>query len=154
MKTADYMQAAKDRAGLPSDYALAVRLGVTRQAVSNWKRGVNLPDPLAAYRLGDLAGIDPLIVIADVERERAERMSREQDADAWGVILKRLGGAAASVLLGTVLSAPPGAANASPSQGRTADSGANPLCIMSSRRRREAREQTRRAGAFSAAAAC
>lgn len=154
MKTADYMQAAKDRAGLPSDYALAVRLGVTRQAVSNWKRGVNLPDPLAAYRLGDLAGIDPLIVIADVERERAERMSREHDADAWGVILKRIGGAAASVLMGTVLSAPPGAANASPSQGKRADSASSASVYYVKRRRREAREQARRGASFSAAAAC
>lgn len=107
MKTADYLQAAKTRAGIASDYALAARLGVTRAAVSNWRAGRSLPDALGAYRLGDLAGIDPLIVIADIERERAERAARAHDADAWGVILERIGGAAAAVLMGTVLSAPP-----------------------------------------------
>jgi transcriptional regulator with XRE-family HTH domain len=116
MRTAALLDLARERAGIPSDYALASRIGCTRSVVSMWRSGKSFPEALYCWKLADLCGIDALHVIADVELDRAERYSHEDVANEWRSILSRIGGAAAAVLMGTVLSSP-SPANASMKKG-------------------------------------
>lgn len=106
MRTTDYLDAARTRAGLPSDYALAKRLSVKPSAVSNWRNGRAVPEPLIAYHLAELSDIAPIRVLADLELERAERGHRDDAAAGWRDILAKIGGVAASFVVVAGLSAP------------------------------------------------
>lgn len=106
MKTAEYLDALKKYRQLPSDYALANLIGVSRQSISQWRSGVSLPDPLFAAKIGECLDIDPLLVIADVESEKYVKRHHPHNAEAWRALIQRLGGVAASVLLGTLLLSP------------------------------------------------
>lgn len=136
MKTPEYLDAAKRLTGLPSDYALASRLGVSRQAVSSWrseKRRV-FPDVLHAVTLAEMCSMDPIKVLADIEMDKAEYYAKTSEIDAWKLLLQRMGGVAASLVLGTVLSSPSPAAAAM----KTAQADTPAMYIMSTRRRRNA----------------
>lgn len=112
MNTLAYLDAAKLAAGISSDYRLAKVLGATTQAVSGWRAGVRQPDALMCYRIAQIIGADPALVVADIERERAERAGKAAQASAWREWVEKLGGVAAALVLGTILSAP------SPAQSR------------------------------------
>jgi transcriptional regulator with XRE-family HTH domain len=124
VKTSEYLDLAKSKAGISSDYALAVKIGATRQAVSRWRQGGN-PDPLYAAKIAELAQVEPLLVIADIEIEKANTAHRPTVTAEWRSLLSRLGGVAAAMALGTLLSAP------TPSQARAvAQIGGEPVYIM------------------------
>ncbi len=111
MRTPELLDAARKRAGIPSDYALAARLGVTRATVSVWRNGRGVPDTTHASTLADLAGLDWPQVFASLELQRAELSHLDLNAAAWRSILQRIGGAAAMVFLSTcIVSAPSPAA--------------------------------------------
>lgn len=94
MKIGELLDAARNKAQVGTDMALATRLGVGRAAVSAWRTGVRLPDEVAAAKLADLAG-EPLVrVLGMIGENRA--ISREAKA-VW----RRLASAAA-ILLGIV----------------------------------------------------
>jgi transcriptional regulator with XRE-family HTH domain len=118
MQTSEYLDAARSRAGIPSDYALAARLGVSRGAVSNWRVGRGFPEPLYAFRLAELADVDPARLVADLELQRAEREHRDATAAGWRSILQRISGAAAAVVMVAGLGAVPSPSQASGSQPR------------------------------------
>lgn len=105
MKTTDYLDAAKRAAHLPSDYALAKRLGVRPSNISNWRSGRSVPEPLQAFHLAEIAGVDPARMLADIELEKAEKMHRDEQASAWRSILERLGGVAAGVVAAVAVGA-------------------------------------------------
>lgn len=111
MKTSEYLDLAKTKAGISSDYALAVKIGATRQAVSRWRQGGN-PDPLYAAKIAELAQVEPLLVIADIEIEKANTAHRPTVTAEWRSLLSRIGGVAVSMAVGTLISAP------SPSEAR------------------------------------
>lgn len=68
MKTVDdYLNEAKDKVG--SDYAVAKTLGVSRQAVSTWRKRGSL-DNENAFKLAQLIGVNPLEVIAAGEASK------------------------------------------------------------------------------------
>lgn len=62
---------AKSEAGISTDSGLAERLGVTKQAVSNWRHGTKLPDPVACEKLAVLSGFPLNQVIGVVGEARA-----------------------------------------------------------------------------------
>jgi len=134
MNTPELLDAARKRAGIPSDYALAARLSVTRATVSGWRNGRGVPDVTHAATLADLAGLDWPEVFAALELQRAELAHLPANVAAWRSILQRLGGAAAAVAMVAGLGVAPSPSQAAPDQPRV-----NPgdrLYIMSSRRRR------------------
>ena len=105
---------AKARTGAPSDYRLAKNLGVTPQAVSNWRAGRAWPDLLRLYQMATMAQVQPQVVIADIERDRAEMAGRADQAGAWREWLEK--SAAAACVMVSLLSfsgAPDGGALAS-----------------------------------------
>ncbi len=86
------LDTARQTCGATSDSALALRLGVTKQAVSNWRQAVNLPDVVACEKLANMAGFKPLDVIAAIYEQR--EISRDAKA-VW----KRIASVAALSLV-------------------------------------------------------
>lgn len=132
MNTNDYLDLAKTKSGISSDYGLAARIGATRQAVSRWRNGGN-PDPLYAAKIAELAQIDPLVVIADIEIEKANTAHKPTVTAEWRTLLSRLSGVAAALMVWTVLTSP-SPAHASM---KTEVLSSPPVYIMSTRRRRK-----------------
>lgn len=72
MNTLEYLDEAKNRLGLPSDYALSKALGLTTSAISNYRAGRSRIDDDVALKLANLTGRNPLEVIAAANFERAK----------------------------------------------------------------------------------
>jgi DNA-binding XRE family transcriptional regulator len=100
LKTAELIDAAQARSGIPSDYALAQRLGVTRQTVSHWRTGDTYPDINRAFALAELAGRPEALVLAELEHERAARAGKAlDDLGVWRTRIDRLTAGALAVFL-------------------------------------------------------
>ena len=90
--TVQYLDAAKCHLGIPSDYALAKALGVTRAAVSKYRMGTSLPDDLVCAKIADILGCEPMEVIAAINYQR----SKTDDARSlWEGIWGKAAGAIA-----------------------------------------------------------
>lgn len=89
------LDSAKDAQKLTTDKALAEALGVTKQAVSNWRKGVSLPDTVVCATLAGLTGIPLARVLGIVGEARA--ISREEKA-VWRKLAASVGVALIAVL--------------------------------------------------------
>lgn len=98
--TPEFMDAVKTRLALPSDYALAPVLGITRASVSRFRNGKDAFGDATAMRVAELLGIDPGFVIACAHRERAKT---DAERAVWTAMLEKLGGLAAALLLAPAL---------------------------------------------------
>lgn len=86
---------ARATRSIPSDLALAERLGISRQAVSNWRHGDKFPDEETIAQLALLAGDDPAQWLVAIKAVRTDGVAGK----AWAALAKRLGAAAAVVLV-------------------------------------------------------
>lgn len=76
---------AKQACNLPSDNALAERIGVSRSAVSLWRKG----RPITEIHLANLialAGVDPEMAV----KVLAEQATTKAEKAVWGSLLDRL----------------------------------------------------------------
>lgn len=98
----DLIEKAKNRANIPSDYALAKAIGIDRTIISAWKKGRRHPSDEEAVQLATLAGLDEMQVIAQIHYETA---TTEKKKIFWGQFLERRGVAATLglIALGTSL---------------------------------------------------
>ncbi|WP_164229425.1 DUF3693 domain-containing protein [Stenotrophomonas maltophilia] len=96
---------------LPSDNALAQRMGVTRAVVSNWRQARN---PIPDERIAQLCAMAKLDGPAWTARIHAERAASPAERAMWKSMLDRLSAAAAVVAL--VALSMPGLANAKTGQ--------------------------------------
>lgn len=102
---------ARIGANLPSDNALAQRMGVTRAVVSNWRQARNpIPDERIA-QICAMAKLDGPLWIAMVHAERAQTQTERA---LWRLMLDRISAAAAVFAL--VALSMPGLANAKTAQ--------------------------------------
>jgi transcriptional regulator with XRE-family HTH domain len=113
----DYVTELRHRQNLPSDYALAAYLGLSKQAVSNWKNRGVIADPATAWRIAEGIDADPAQVIAAAELARAERSHDDRLAKLWTERLRQMGAALVLVFAGffhagDAVAAPDPAANA------------------------------------------
>lgn len=69
--TTHYLELLKDRLQVTSDYAIAQRLGVTRQAASHWTKGGTFDDRTAAL-VAEILKIRPAVVMAAMQADRAK----------------------------------------------------------------------------------
>lgn len=112
--TCAFLDAVKVRKALPSDYALAAELGITRSAVSRLRNRKDFFGDSTAIRVAELLEIDPAIVVAAAHAERAKK---PEERAVWESMIQKLGGVAASVLIGIgAMSAPSPTDAASTSQ--------------------------------------
>ncbi len=125
--TVEFLDAVKAKNGGISDYALAKVLGVTQQTVSRYRTKKDYLGDAMAIRVAELLEIDSAFVLAC---SHAERAKGEAEKAAWVAMVEKLGGLAASVVLGVSLFAAPAPAQAAPS------AQAGTICIMSIRRKR------------------
>lgn len=72
--TKELIACVKAAQGIESDYRLAKLLGVVNSAVTNWQTGRSQPDDLLGAKLAELAGQDPLTVVAELNAQRAKTM--------------------------------------------------------------------------------
>lgn len=122
MNTIELLDAVKNRYGLPSDYALAKRLGMSSERISKYRtRGGALAED-NALKVAQLLELDEGYVLACMEAERAHSTAAKR---AWEKLADRLksGGVAAALLL--LVAAPaPTPANAAPPPGNAV------VCIL------------------------
>ena len=92
---------------LPSDYALAKKLGVTHNAISNYRSGKSSPAPEVSAAIAELLGQPPLEILAmiECEREAGKENPRPWVMDLWNRYCPRLLPAivAASIATGGVV---------------------------------------------------
>lgn len=96
MKASNWIDRVRTEKNLPSDYAAAAVLGLTRSAVSKYRSRESTLDENTAIKVAHALSLNPALVLADQAMERAK------DAEArgaWMSILERLGGVAASILI-------------------------------------------------------
>lgn len=86
MNTLEYLDAAKAALGINSDYELAKRLEVSRQAISDYRQGNRHPDTMMAFRLAITLKLDPAQVVADLESQREPTGKR---GEFWRSFLAR-----------------------------------------------------------------
>ena len=73
MKTiSDYLAEYAVATGCGSDYALAKKLSISKQAISKYRHGTNAPGVDTCWRIADTLGIDPAAVIAAAQVESAK----------------------------------------------------------------------------------
>lgn len=101
--TIEFLDALKASQNLPSDYALAPVLGVTRSQVSKWRVGKDYLGDSTAIRVAELLDLHPGYVMACCHAERAKKA---EEKAAWALVIERLGGLAASIALGVSLFVP------------------------------------------------
>jgi transcriptional regulator with XRE-family HTH domain len=102
MKTKDYIEEAKQRAGIVSDYGLAKRLGITKQAMSGYATGNRIMDDYTAAKVAELLGINALEVIAAANAEREKDSAK---VEFWRRLAggHKAGGLAGVLIFGAIV---------------------------------------------------
>ena len=89
---------------LPSDYKLALVMGVQQSSLRNYRTAKTLPDERVITKICELTGDDPAVLMAEIELERAKT---EEARALWSTIARRLAaGAAASAMATGAMAAP------------------------------------------------
>lgn len=90
MNAINYIDAAKEKLGNISDYALAKRLGRQGSWISRYRSGRGEAfDDKAAIEIAEILDIDPLVVIADMHLQR-----RQDNHEFWESVKSKAGHAA------------------------------------------------------------
>ena len=71
--TVQYLDDIKRKLGLPSDYALAKALGITRESVSQLRNGKTSMGIETALKAGEFLQIDGHVIYAHSQIERAQK---------------------------------------------------------------------------------
>lgn len=95
MRTADFLNALRQKHTLQSDYALAKFLGVGATTISSYRVGRSCFDGDMALKVAELLEMPAGYVLACIEEERAERTKRPQVKAAWRKVAETLAPTAA-----------------------------------------------------------
>jgi transcriptional regulator with XRE-family HTH domain len=87
---------AKEKNEITSDNQLAIALGITRAAVSEYRHGNRKPDIFVMSRLAEFTGRRFEEVVALIE---SERETNEEKKEYWQDFMRRIGATAASLSL-------------------------------------------------------
>lgn len=128
--TEQYLGEVKDRLELPSDYAIAKALGVTRAAVSRYRMGHSMPDDLVCARIAEILCIEPMEVIAATNYQRSKT---DEARTLWESIWGKAAGAIALSLIACAV----GALAVVPSPARAAEQARSAMFYLMSTRRRD-----------------
>lgn len=144
LSTSDLMAAAKGAKGITSNYRLARVLDTSDNTLYRWKKGESVPDDSHAVKLAHMAGLDPGYVVA------AMRALREKDPElraVWEDMANKL--SALATMRRMSIGGPKGGGSDGIGGDLSDESGSGgggllsksddegPLCVMSTRRRRE-----------------
>ncbi|RQM46552.1 hypothetical protein EHZ19_18735 [Paraburkholderia bannensis] len=81
-----YLDAAKQRLGVSSDYALGKSLGINHSAISNYRAGRSNFDDATAIKLAHAAGFDPAEILFAMQVERAKS---DEARAVWSGLLEK-----------------------------------------------------------------
>jgi hypothetical protein len=98
--TAQYLDEIKEKCGLQSDYAVAVKIGTTRNSVSHYRHCKNAFDNHTCLVVSQLLEIPLEQVIKDMEIQREKDQRKKAD---WLSFERRLRGAAASIVAASIV---------------------------------------------------
>jgi len=98
--TIDFLNDVKKKHNLPSDYALAGKLGLSRAAISKFRVGKDCLGDETACKIAALLDLDPGYVMACIAAERAKKPSVKA---AWKHTAEVLYGIAAVVAVVALL---------------------------------------------------
>ncbi|WP_156455132.1 hypothetical protein [Janthinobacterium sp. B9-8] len=73
----DYADDAKEKLGMTTDSDLSKHLGGSRGLVTQWRTEGKVPDDYYCIRIGQILGIDPLIVISAANFQREKSTERK-----------------------------------------------------------------------------
>lgn len=90
---ATLLDKARTRRGIPTDMALAERIGRSRAVVSEWRAGKSYPDEDLIVTLAELAGDAPGEWLLAVKAVRTEGKAGK----VWADLAKRLGAVTAGI---------------------------------------------------------
>lgn len=90
---------AKDIHRLPSDYKLALVMGIDQKSLRNYRDGKTLPDARVIGKICDLTGDDAALLLAQVE---AERSKTDEARALWLQVVERLQSTLHAVILSTL----------------------------------------------------
>lgn len=117
---------------LPSDYKLALVLGVSFSTPANYRTGKTLPDARVISKLCDLTGDDPALLLAQVEAERAKTTEARA---LWLQVVERLQSTLHAVILSALFGGALWGGFPSESQAKTAQfTESNTLYIVEDQR--------------------
>nr|WP_312392353.1 DUF3693 domain-containing protein [Stenotrophomonas geniculata] len=114
----ELLDAARERTGIPSDNALAARLGIQRQLLSKARAGEK---PISDERIAQICALAKLDGPTWIAMIHAERATTATERALWRLMLDRMGAAAAVVAL--VALSMPGFANAKTAQNQAVSGG-------------------------------
>jgi transcriptional regulator with XRE-family HTH domain len=129
--TGQYLDEVKGRLELPSDYAIAKALGVTRAAISSYRNGRSMPDDLVCARIADALGVEPMEVIAAINYQRSKT---DEARVLWESIWGKAAGAIALSLTVCAVGLSVAPTSKAAESGENHANGAS-LYLMSNRRR-------------------
>lgn len=90
------LDAAKEKAGIESDYRLAKVIGITHSVISGYRAGKSMPNEKILSQLCALSGDDPMVVAAEIQSAR----SKDPEAKSlWLMVAARLRGGATTAIL-------------------------------------------------------
>ncbi|NML31815.1 helix-turn-helix domain-containing protein [Paraburkholderia antibiotica] len=84
--TIEWLDAVKEALELPSDYAAASVLGVTRSAVSAYRNGKSTFDDETCIKVADILGVPRAAVLASMLAQRAKS---EETRKVWIEVLEK-----------------------------------------------------------------
>ncbi len=96
--TVEYLEAVKEAAGLPSDYALAKALGVSHTSIIAYRNGRSALGIETSMKVGELLGIDGHAVYAQGQIERAKNA---EVTEFWRAISEKFSASFNALLSGS-----------------------------------------------------
>ena len=84
---------------LPSDYKLALVMGIDHKSLSNYRHGKTLPDARVIGKICELTGDDAALLLAQIEAERAKTTEARA---LWLQVVERLQSTLHAVILSTL----------------------------------------------------
>lgn len=98
MKTAEYLDAVKNRLDIASDYALAKVLGIARESVNAFRSGRSAMGIETCMKVGEILNVDGHAVYAQGQIERAKK---PEIRDFWQSVSEKFSTPFKTLLSGT-----------------------------------------------------
>lgn len=95
-KTVDYLGEAKEKTGIKSDNAFALSIGISRQNLSQLKKGERVMEDYCCIKLAEILKINPMEVIAAANYEREKS---EEKREFWLNFMKQYARSTAAMAL-------------------------------------------------------
>nr|WP_315249426.1 helix-turn-helix transcriptional regulator [uncultured Duganella sp.] len=96
MKSVKYLEEVRDKFGLKTDAALALKIGVGKSAMSHYMKGLRVMDEETCLAVAIALDVDPIQVMMAAGMDRAEKAGQKS---LWEVFSKRMTATAASAVL-------------------------------------------------------